>query len=133
MNLIRIRKVDELMNYISYNEYVELGGTVDESTFNRLIIDVESKLNYLTNGRLAKLEEVPVAVKKLIVKLIAVYKDADGNTNAIASYSNGIESFSYKVDDDSSKGSTSSDKKIYSIVKEYLWECPELLYRGIDK
>ena len=121
------------MNYLSYNEYVELGGAVDESTFNRLMMDVESKLNYLTNGRLTKLDEVPVAVKKLIVKLIAVYKDSESSVNAVTSYSNGIESFGYKVDDNSSSGSTSVDRKIYSIVKEYLWEFPELLYRGLDK
>ena len=49
----------------------------------------------------------------------------------LTSYSNGIETFGYSVGtDDMLKGSTSFDSKILSIIKEYLWEYPELLYRG---
>lgn len=125
------------VSYLSYDEYKTMGGELEESAFSSLLFDVESKVNYLTNGRIAKLETIPQAVKTLIFKLICFYNtNSQGvteNTNVgnLTSYSNGIESFGYATNGDNSfKGSTSFDNKILSIMKEYLWEYPDLLYRG---
>lgn len=125
------------MSYLTYNEYQNMGGTLDEVAFNSLLLDVESKLNYLTNGRIAKLDTIPQAVKTLIYKLICFYNTnsqgvtENANMSNLTSYSNGIETFGYSVGtDDMLKGSTSFDSKILAMMKEYLWEYPELLYRG---
>ena len=125
------------MGYLSYIEYKNMGGELEETAFSSLLLDVESKLNYLTNGRIKLLEDVPEAVKTLVFKLICFYNtnsqgvEENANMSNITSYSNGIESFSYgNNSENSSKGSTSFDDKILSIIKEYLWEYPELLYRG---
>ena len=125
------------MSYLSYVEYKNMGGELEETAFSPLLLDVEAKLNYLTNGRIKLLDDVPETVKTLVFKLISFYNtnnqsvSENANMGNITSYSNGIESFSYgNNSENSSKGSTSYDEKIYSIVKEYLWEYPELLYRG---
>lgn len=119
------------MSYLTYTEYKDMGGTLDEVAFNLLLVDVESKVNYLTNGRIKNIDPIPQAVKMLIFKLICFYstnnqgvKENGLNPN-ITSYSNGIESFSFSYD-----SSASFDNKIISMMKEYLWEYPELLYRG---
>lgn len=125
------------MSYLSYNEYKTMGGELEESAFSSLLFDVESKVNYLTNGRIAKLDTIPQAVKTLIYKLICFYNTnsqgvtENANMGNLTSYSNGIETFGYVTDsNNSTKGSTSFDVKILAIIKEYLWEYPELLYRG---
>ena len=125
------------MSYLTYEEYQNMGETLDEVAFNSLLSDVESKVNYLTNGRIAKLNTVPQAVKMLIYKLICFYSTnsqgvtENANIGNLTSYSNGIETFGYAAGTDSMlKGSTAFDDKILAIMKEYLWEYPELLYRG---
>ena len=125
------------MSYLTYEEYQNMGGTLNEIAFNSLLSDVESKVNYLTNGRIIKLDTIPQAVKTLIYKLICFYNTnsqgitENANMSNLTSCSNGIETFGYSTGtDDMLKGSTSFDSKILSIIKEYLWEYPELLYRG---
>ena len=126
------------MSYLSYVEYQEYGGLLNETAFSSYLYDVESKLNYLTNNRIKELADIPEAVKRLEYKLIGMYEQLNGgsgNTSLmlqpLSSYSNGIESFSYAIDSsNSSKGSTNYDARINCVVQEYLSEYPELLYRG---
>ena len=116
--------------YLSYEKYKELGGTLNDTTFLQHEIEVEAKLDYLTNGRIRKLDTVPVAVINLCFKLnISFWEqtEIDGVKNT-TSYSNGIESFSYSTTD--SQGKNIADANIIKVVNEYLWEYPELLYRG---
>ena len=116
--------------YLSYEKYKELGGTLNDTTFLQHEIDIETKLDYLTNGRIKKLDTVPEAVINLCFKLnISFWEqtEIDGVKN-ITSYSNGIESFSYSTTD--SQGKNIADANIIKVVNEYLWEYPELLYRG---
>lgn len=116
--------------YLSYEKYKELGGTLNDTTFLQHETDIETKLDYLTNGRIKKLDTVPEAVINLCFKLnISFWEqtDIDGVKN-ITSYSNGIESFSYSTTD--SQGKNIVDANIINVVNEYLWEYPELLYRG---
>lgn len=125
------------MSYLTYSEYQSYGGTLNVTAFSSYLYDVESKLNYLTNNRIGKLDTIPEVVKRLEYKLIGIYASLNNNEtanlnqfNPISSYSNGIESVSYSVNSNNSVGSTSIDNQIYSVVKEYLSEYPELLYRG---
>lgn len=116
--------------YLSYEKYKELGGTLNDTTFLQHETDIETKLDYLTNGRIKKLDTVPEAVINLCFKLnISFWEqtDIDGVKNT-TSYSNGIESFSYSTTD--SQGKNIVDTNIIKVVNEYLWEYPELLYRG---
>lgn len=116
--------------YLSYEKYKELGGTLNDTTFLQHETDIETKLDYLTNGRIKKLDTVPEAVINLCFKLnISFWEqtEIDGVKN-ITSYSNGIESFSYGITD--SQGKNIADANIIKVVNEYLWEYPELLYRG---
>lgn len=116
--------------YLSYEKYKELGGTLNDTTFLQHETDIESKLDYLTSGRIKKLDTIPEAVINLCFKLnISFWEqtEIDGVKN-ITSYSNGIESFSYNTTD--SQGKNIVDANIIKVVNEYLWEYPELLYRG---
>lgn len=120
--------------YLSYTEYKELGGTMNEATFNKNEFEIENKIDYLTNGRIKNLSQVPQAVKMLCFRLGTSFwerVEIDAPNN-LTSYSNGIESFGYANTTASSQSSSISviDKQINNLVAEYLWEYPELLYRG---
>ncbi len=120
--------------YLSYTEYKELGGTMNEATFNKNEFEIENKIDYLTNGRIKNLSQVPQAVKMLCFRLGTSFweKVEIDAPNNLTSYSNGIESFGYANTTTSSQSSSISviDKQINNLVAEYLWEYPELLYRG---
>lgn len=118
------------MAYITYPEYQSLGGTVDEAAFNNSIQIVEAKLNYITNGRIQLLDDIPEEVKTLCVRLVEVcaFSNVDRD-QSLTSYSNGIETFGYSSGNNKA-GSTSIDEKLAAIIQEWLWKYPQLLYRG---
>jgi len=120
--------------YITYAEYIEFGGkdTVNETVFSSLVFKSEAKLNRITNGRIAQMEEIPLAVKQLDADVVNLLSSVDySSVNNLTSYSNGIESFGFASSDGGSTGSAGVEKRIYAMAKEYLWEYPHLLYRGM--
>lgn len=122
------------MQYITFEQYTDLGGTVtDSTTFTSLQRTVEAKMNYLTFGRLEKLYEegnLPGEVEFLEVELINTV--SNDNTSdiktGVQSYSNGIESITYAVSGESVE--TQRNNRIYATMQEHLFKYPELFYRG---
>jgi hypothetical protein len=124
-----------LVSYLTFEEYQALGGKCTQDAFLTLQFDTESKMDYITSGRLAKLIEelgtVPKEVQMLEVKLVNIENNSkmerDDNTT---SYSNGIESFGYG--DTSEKSLDASlTERFKDIMMEYLYpKYPELFYRG---
>lgn len=123
------------LGYLTYEEFINLGGKCTEDTFPRLQYAVELKMDYVTFGRLSKMieknVEVPKEVQHLEVKLIDIYYDSEKMSekrDGLTSYSNGIESFGYE------SNSSTEDEKIMdvsNIIKQYLLpKYPELFYRG---
>ena len=116
--------------YLSYEKYKELGGTLNDTTFLQHEIEVEAKLDYLTNGRIRKLDIIPEAVVNLCFRLNTNFWEQMNidQAQSLTSYSNGIESFGYSATNN--EGKSVIDTQIIQLVNEYLWEYPELLYRG---
>lgn len=123
------------MSYLTFEEYQALGGKCTQDAFLTLQFDTESKMNYITSGRLAKLIEklgtVPKEIQMLEVKLVNIENNSkmerDDNTT---SYSNGIESFGYGDTSDKSLDASLTER-FNDIMMEYLYpKYPELFYRG---
>lgn len=122
------------MSYLTYEEFQNLGGKCTEDAFPSIQYDVESKMDYITSGRLSKmisqLENTPKEVQMLEVKLIDIQSSTNSsNSNAgLTSYSNGIESFGYDTSTDLEELLI---KKFTEIMKQYLYpKYPDLFYRG---
>lgn len=119
------------MAYITFEEYVSLGGKCTEDTFPLLQYDIETLMNFVTENRLSKLVDklgyVPEEVKMLEVQLVNI-SSSKSHKDGVSAYSNGIESFSY----DTSKSSIDSMKETVSKkMLQYLYpKYPELFYRG---
>ncbi len=64
--------------YLTYEEYRSLGGTLDLTPFNLLEFEAHKRIDLRTQNRLKNVEEIPQEVKLCIYKLI----------NTIQTYSN---------------------------------------------
>ena len=123
------------MKYLTFEEYKNLGGKCSKDVFPSLQFDTESKMDYLTSGRLSRMideiESVPESVQMLEVKLIDIEyasSNSEKQVTGVTSYSNGIESFGYDTSKDSEEMLA---EKFSTLMKQYLYpEYPELFYRG---
>lgn len=56
--------------YLTYDEYTEMGGTLDEATFKDLEFEARSYVDWYTFSRLQKENTVPLQVKECMYYLI---------------------------------------------------------------
>ena len=56
--------------YLTYDEYQALGGTLDMTPFNLLEFEARRKIDILTSDRLRNLDEVPEEVKLCVNALV---------------------------------------------------------------
>ena len=131
--------------YLTYDEYVSIGGTLDEATFIKLEFQAEAHINYATFNRLKGDKEIPLEVMRLTFYLIdlmekksaafSLGKDSSHTNAAITSQSNDGVSISYS-------GMNPSDliklceKDLADAIRTYLEGVTnmagrKLLYRGL--
>lgn len=132
--------------YLTYEQYQEYGGTLDQTTFDDYNFEATTLINYYTFGRLVDEEEVDEAVKRCCYKLICLAQtkaktlisgvsENDAQTASIASQSNDGVSISYNVMSavDIFETCRSQTKEIIqqylSFVRNSLGQ--RVLYRGI--
>lgn len=121
--------------YLSYAEYVVMGGTLDDTAF----IPLERKARYLINAqasgrcgdRIAELTELPECVKECVFELVSFGSANNVTDKQIASESQSqggaSESLSYVTRTDSE-----IEKQEESIVHDFLYGggYGHLLYKG---
>lgn len=133
--------------YLTYSEYQDMGGTVEETAFNDLEFEAESIINWYTFNRLQKETTYSDNVKRLMYRLIGLIQlkqnalsvgqpiSGSSFSGAIASQSNDGFSTSFNVLN-ASAGLDASDAEIKRLVHTYLAAevnslGHKLLYRGI--
>lgn len=137
------------MYYLTYDEYQQYGGTLDETAYQDVAFEAQSVINWWTFNRLQSETEYPEAVKRCMFKLMSLIAErqkamvvdalGDGDTSTtkagIASESNDGVSTSYNTL--SAKEAIDNLKKEYkSVVRMYLQGVKDslgrsLLYRGV--
>ena len=134
--------------YLTYAEYQEMGGTLDEATFNDYEFEAEALINWYTFNRLKNDTTFPTEVKRLMKYLISLAQQkanllgasgsgsaVDTNGAAIASQSNDGVSISYNVLS-ASQLMESFNGSEDETIKKYLQGVTneagrKLLYRGL--
>lgn len=93
--------------YLTYEEYLELGGELAENAFNELERAAQHYIDYYTFDRIpifAELNvEIPQVVKDVMyefIKRINAYNKTNTDNGTVTSYSNGVETFAYRVQDE---------------------------------
>ena len=134
--------------YLLYSEYVNMGGTLDETLFNNLEFQAECEVNWYTFNRLKNETTYPEELKRCMYVLVdIIYKvqqasqlgdDGSGDNNinvAVASQSNDGVSVSYNVSS-ASEVIEQSKGNIELTIQKYLQGVVDslgrkLLYRGL--
>jgi hypothetical protein len=135
--------------YLSYEEYQNMGGTLNETAFTDFEIGAEFWINWCTFNRLKVNTDIPDEVKKCVYKLIGIAQiqqqalslgqpiegDTSTITSAIASQSNDGVSISYNTMSATTAYETAQEQ-VKQTVQMYLQGVVDdlgrkLLYRGL--
>ena len=111
-------------HYLTYSEYVELGGTLEETPFNILELEAQKNIDKYTFGRLKDLEKQIIEVKICEVKLIELlntYNTYNLQDKSVASENTDGYSISYGGANENVLKAKINDVK--GIIKTYLAEC----------
>ena len=127
-------------HYLTYAEYKELGGTLDETPFNLLEYKAQKEIDKYTFGRLQDLTEQVQEVKLCDYELINIIEKYD---NISKKQSNGIVStstdgYSENYGNSSQELVLSKNKEVSTNIKTYLSNCKledgtPYLYCGVEK
>lgn len=115
--------------YLNYNEYQEMGGTLNETAFNVYAFEANQKIKTATFDRITEPSE---AVKKCMMRLIALSQESDVCVQHVASFSH----------DGLSQSFTATEPAVYvkqarMIIRDYLinekaTDGTPLLYCGVS-
>lgn len=102
--------------YLTYEEYKSLGGTLGEMPFNILELKARQIINERTQNRLKNVEDIPVEVKVCVYHLINTANSYQSKISDVSVASENIDgySISYK----SGTELTDEQKKQYNDIME---------------
>lgn len=123
--------------YLTYQEYLALGGTLDEMPFNLLEFNARKKIDERTFGRLVdkgqEYKEVKLCIYNMIITLNS-YSSYDTQNKAISSENTDGYSISYGTPQKSITEAKNSE--LEDIIDTYLSNLivndVSVLYRGAD-
>lgn len=127
-----------MKRYLTYAEYQAYGGTLSEADFSLSEFRAQKRIDYLTDGRVADMAEVPEEVKLCILSLIKVDSkagvDAQADNPLVASFNTDGYSESYGS---AAEQTAALQKAMNTTIREMLYgvtndEGVPLLYRGLD-
>lgn len=123
--------------YLTYQEFKTLGGTLDEMPFNLLEYNARKKIDERTFGRLVdkgqEYKEVKLCVYNMITTLNS-YSSYDTQNKAISSESTDGYSISYGTPQKSTTEAKNSELEdvINSYLANVVIDNVPVLYRGVD-
>ena len=123
--------------YLTYDEYKGLGGTLDLMPFNLLELEARKQLDKYTFGRLVNLETQKEEVKMCIYKLVSLLKSySDDLERNRAISSENIDGYSVSYSNTSIEQINGKNDEIKDIIQNWLNNCnlddgTPYLYRGV--
>ena len=123
--------------YLSYEEYKSLGGTLGEMPFNILELKARQIINERTQNRLKNIEEIPQGVKICVYDLINTMNKYNLSNNSTSSNVSSENIDGYSVTYKSGTELTEEQKKEYDDVMEtdlygVIVDNTPILYLGVN-
>ena len=123
--------------YLSYEEYKSLGGTLGEMPFNILELKARQVINERTQNRLKNIEEIPQEVKICVYDLINTMNKYNLSNNSTSSNISSENTDGYSVTYKSGTELTEEQKKQYDDVMEtdlygVIVDNTPILYLGVN-
>ena len=123
--------------YLSYEEYKSLGGTLGEMPFNILELKARQIINERTQNRLKNVEKIPQEVKICVYDLINTMNKYNLSDNSTSSNISSENTDGYSVTYKSGTELTEEQKKEYDDVMEkdlygVIVDNTPILYLGVN-
>ena len=123
--------------YLTYEEYKSLGGTLGEMPFNILELKARQIINERTQNRLKNIEEIPQEVKICVYDLINTMNKYNLSNNSTSSNVSSENTDGYSVTYRSGTELTEEQKKQYDDVMEtdlygVIVDNTPILYLGVN-
>ena len=123
--------------YLSYEEYKSLGGTLGEMPFNILELKARQIINERTQNRLKDVEKIPQEVKICVYDLIQTINKYNNSNNSTSSNISSENTDGYSVTYKSGTELTEEQKKQYDDVMEtdlygVIVDNTPILYLGVN-
>lgn len=123
--------------YLTYQEYLALGGTLDEMPFNLLEYNARKKIDERTFGRLVdkgqEYQEVKLCIYDMIITLKS-YSDYEAQNKSISSES--IDGYNISYGTPQKSITEAKNSELEDIINSYLANVVvdnvPVLYRGAD-
>ena len=131
--------------YLTYEEYRTLGGTLDLTSFNLLEFESRRKIDIRTQNRLKNISsnDLPQEVKLCIYKMINSISNYNKTSNNVFDKGNVASenidgySVSYTTTKEASEIAKSKNAELDDIMREYLINVivdgQHIIYLGVDK
>lgn len=116
--------------YLTYEEYREMGGTLDEAAFNMYGYEAECELKEQTHNRITKPGE---AVKRCMARIIDVLAQSDITAEKVSSFSHDGLSQSFTAPSASEYSQKINDIIYTYLIHERSENGTPLLYRGTNR
>lgn len=122
--------------YLTYDEYKSLGGTLGEMPFNILELKARQVINARTQNRLKNIEEIPQEVKICVYDLINTMNKYNLSNNSTSSNISSENTDGYSITYKSGTEVTEEKKKQYNDIMEtdlygVIVENEAILYLGV--
>ena len=123
--------------YLTYEEYKSLGGTLGEMPFNILELKAQQIINERTQNRLKNIEKIPQEVKICVYDLINTMNKYNLSNNSTSSNVSSENTDGYSVTYKSGTELTEEQKKQYDDVMEtdlygVIVDNTPILYLGVN-
>ena len=123
--------------YLTYEEYKSLGGTLGEMPFNILELKARQIINERTQNRLKNIEEMPQEVKICVYDLINTMNKYNLSNNSTSSNISSENTDGYSVTYKSGTELTDEQKKQYNDIMEtdlygVIVDNTPILYLGVN-
>lgn len=123
--------------YLTYEEYKSLGGTLGEMPFNILELKARQIINERTQNRLKNIEKIPQEVKICVYDLINTMNKYNLSDNSTSSNVSSENTDGYSVTYKSGTELTEEQKKQYDDVMEtdlygVIVDNTPILYLGVN-
>ena len=123
--------------YLTYEDYKSLGGTLGEMPFNILELKARQVINERTQNRLKNIEEIPQEVKICVYDLINTMNKYNLSNNSTSSNISSENTDGYSVTYKSGTELTEEQKKEYDDVMEtdlygVIVDNTPILYLGVN-
>lgn len=112
------------MNYLTYDEYKNYGGSLEEIAFNRLEFKAEKLVDNETFGRLKNESVISETVKRLIFELIGLLNNTDYASEDYTPQqtSEGNDGYSMSFASGTVMTIDMADARVKRLIAEYLAE-----------